>query len=691
MKKVLFCLFIISLSLFWACTPKSVVNESELSSTESVEKEESKTVPIEIVYLEGFATLIHEGESLEAETGLFLETGDSLKVENDSYCEIQVGQISQVSLEGGTILSVDRNLYAGTSTQARLNLEEGSILCKVQKLTGEDRFQVKTESTTCGVRGTEFMVSADKESGETHLAVVEGSVALTPSDVDWDDIKDNALEKNESLQTSLDKMEEAFPVVQAGEEIRIEKEQMNPLAEELKKTEILLQENPEEIGAELEAQISEIRRQNEPLRRKPLGEESLQKARELRSRPETSNRPQVAVIEEEMDNPVIIKEEKDVQEVQPVTPETPPANTIRGLKNIPVDHPNLYFMGRIFNGSEGPTYNYPAVTFRMRFRGSRRLAVQIKNYNPNPHEPFQTYYFVSIDGEAPQRIAIDPKKEVYVLSTRLDAGEHQVDLIRNQYSSNDVFKGFLLEEQAEVLSAEQPELLIEFIGDSFTAGYGNELSVNAEVQNKNPDPYHYSTSNSNVYQSWGLIAARELNSAYRLIARHGTGMTRNYDESALTIPRIYRRALLDDSSTILEHPEQDPPDLLVICVGKDDFGEGLNIENGEYRDMRRNFEKNYSDFLEELRGYYPEAPFIITVGPQISNGWPEGYDARTSLTQDLLSVQALRRKLGDENIHLMILDEKSDPLGADYHPAMHDHEKAAEELLRFIKKNQLLD
>lgn len=694
MKRNLLCISLIILSLFSSCSPRETASKMESNSPETVDiterdvDEEIKTVPVEIVYLEGFASLIHEGESIEAEIGLMLETGDSLKVDPDSYCEIQVGQISLVSLEAETFITLDRNLYAGNSTQARLNLEEGSLLCKVQKLTGEDRFQVRTESTTCGVRGTEFIVTADKEKGETHLAVVEGTVALTPSDVDWDQIKDNALLDDENLQASLEEVELSFPVVQAGEEIRIDKEQMNPLSEEIRITEELIQTDPEERVEKIQEQAASMKQQYVPLPVKPMAEESLQKVRTLRPREDDSASLVVPAMEEE----IILGTEEQVPGDSDSSTENRQnvSITIPGLKKINHDDPNLLYMGRIYDSLEGPKYSYPGVTMRMKFRGSRRLAMSIRNYNPNPDGIYKTFYFVSIDGGEAERIALDPKEEIYVLSTRLDEGEHLVEVVRNQYSSTDVFLGFLLEQDAEVLPLDRPDITIEFIGDSFTSGYGNELEVGVAEQLKNPDPYHYSTANSNVYRSWGLIAARELGAAYRMVARHGSGMTRNYDNTAMTIPNIYDRILIEDAQTNIEHPENDPADLIVICVGKDDFGEGLDVDNGEYRDMRREYVNVYSDFLAKLRGYYPDAPFVLTLGPQISDSWPEGYNARSSVMQDLQSIKALRRKMDDNNVYILVLDERTDPLGADFHPAIHDHEKAAENLLTFIKKNQLL-
>jgi len=669
----------------------------ESNSPETVEITEGnvdaeiKTVPVEIVYLEGFASLIHEGESIDAEIGLILETGDSLKVDSDSYCEIQVGQISLVSLEAETFITIDRNLYAGNSTQARLDLQEGSLLCKVQKLTGEDRFQVKTESTICGVRGTEFMVIADKEKGETHLAVVEGTVALTPSDVDWDQIKENALLEDENLQESLEEVERSFPVVQAGEEIRVNKEQMNPLAEEIRITEEIIQAEPEERVEKIQEQAAVMKQQNQPLPVKPMAEESLQKVNILRSRaenPEESEESEVP--QDDLESAVSAEEPVTSHSANPSDNQRSGNSGIPGLKKIHYDNPNLLYMGRIYDSPEGPMYSYPGVSISMKFQGSSRLAMSLRNYNPAPDGIYKSYYFVSIDGGEEQRIAIDPKEEVYVLNTRLDEGEHVVEVVKNQYSSTDVFLGFLLEEDAEVLPLESPDITIEFIGDSFTCGYGNEMEASAEEQMKNPDPYHYSTAITNVYRSWGLIAARELGAAYRLVARHGSGMYRNYDDTPMTIPNFYDRILIGDAQTYLEHPENDPADLVVICVGKDDFGDGLDVENGEYQDMRREYVNAYSEFLEKLRGYYPDAPFVLTLGPQIADNWPEGYKARSSVMQDLQTIKALRRKMEDNNVFILVLDEKTDPLGADFHPAIHDHEKAADDLLSFIKRNQLL-
>ena len=85
----------------------------------------------------------------------------------DGYCEIQMGDIAVVRMEADSILELQSLNTGETGSRVAVDLENGTVLCKVKKLLDEDSFQVKTNTVVCGVRGTQFSVSADSEAVDT--------------------------------------------------------------------------------------------------------------------------------------------------------------------------------------------------------------------------------------------------------------------------------------------------------------------------------------------------------------------------------------------------------------------------------------------------------------------------------------------------------------------------------------------
>jgi regulation of enolase protein 1 (concanavalin A-like superfamily) len=114
------------------------------------------------------------------EVGDLLESGASVKTGEGACCELQLGDIAMVRIDEKTEIGLDSIMLKEGETDIGLGVELGTILCKVEKLSGRERFQVKTRSAVCGVRGTEFSVTV-AESDDTVLAVKTGRVAFSPA------------------------------------------------------------------------------------------------------------------------------------------------------------------------------------------------------------------------------------------------------------------------------------------------------------------------------------------------------------------------------------------------------------------------------------------------------------------------------------------------------------------------------
>jgi len=135
-----------------------------------------------IVYLEGVVDLQRDGDILElwdSDIGLEIYNYDLIETGYDGFVEIELtGQRSRgtkVKVDTETAFYFDVARISGDS-KTNIMMMSGALSFKVQKLTGNEELNVKTESTVMGVRGTDFKVQRAPE-GSVLVTCVEGRVA----------------------------------------------------------------------------------------------------------------------------------------------------------------------------------------------------------------------------------------------------------------------------------------------------------------------------------------------------------------------------------------------------------------------------------------------------------------------------------------------------------------------------------
>lgn len=202
-----------------------------------------------ITFFSGYVFILHDGDEYPAEIGDLVELEDVLIVEAASYCEVQFGDSAVVRIEENTEVTMKDISLSPGGTNIDLNMKSGSVLCKVKKLAGAEEFKVKTQTAVCGVRGTEFSVSADG-GNNTVLAVKDGSVAVLPASVDIDSLKEQAGEENEELMAILEDLEKSAPLVSANEEVNLDEQAMKETEEAARRVEKAVAEIAEEAKTE---------------------------------------------------------------------------------------------------------------------------------------------------------------------------------------------------------------------------------------------------------------------------------------------------------------------------------------------------------------------------------------------------------------------------------------------------------
>jgi lysophospholipase L1-like esterase len=206
----------------------------------------------------------------------------------------------------------------------------------------------------------------------------------------------------------------------------------------------------------------------------------------------------------------------------------------------------------------------------------------------------------------------------------------------------------------------QPKpLRIEFIGDSYTVGYGNR-SPRRECTR---DEVHDLTD---TQQAFGPLLAKRLNADYRVHAYSGFGIIRNYaggsPESSL--PTIYPRLKPDTPLPTFTTQDGWRPDVVVINLGTNDFSTPLKAEERWKSDaeLKSAYTRKYVEFTRDLQRHYPRARFILMSS-----------DAFLSEVRQV-AAELGRRKPAPRVVHFSGLDL----LGCDWHPSQSDHKLLAD-------------
>ena len=122
----------------------------------------------------------------EAIVGGTILKDDYIKVLESSFCEIQFGNKSVIRIQENTVIKIREILHSVSDYNIETDIIFGAILCKLEKLSGTEKFNIVSNTSTLGVRGTEFFVQNILE--HTTVAVLTGTVAIIPHDNTQDEV-----------------------------------------------------------------------------------------------------------------------------------------------------------------------------------------------------------------------------------------------------------------------------------------------------------------------------------------------------------------------------------------------------------------------------------------------------------------------------------------------------------------------
>lgn len=319
----------------------------------------------------------------------------------------------------------------------------------------------------------------------------------------------------------------------------------------------------------------------------------------------------------------------------------------------------ISYTGRVLAENGNVSFDWSGVYCRIRFTGPS-LTLRCSDTRAN-------YFNVWIDSEFSEKsdkiIRTAGEDTAIVIAEKLGRGIHEVLLQKRTEGEQGTvtFHSFITE--GEILPAsESRQRYIEFIGDSYTCGYGTENSIAT-------DPFTPETENCNL--TYAAIAARYFDADFALICHSGQGIERNYDGFGKGHTMVDRYSQMFDENKEIPWTKENIkriPDLVLIYLGDNDF-------STELQPSLRTFAKRYAELLRKIRTNYGENVPILCVAAKLDPGI-------------FYYISESVEMSGMSNVHCATMQEavfnQDSDLGASYHPNYKGQKKMASIMIPYI-------
>jgi len=316
--------------------------------------------------------------------------------------------------------------------------------------------------------------------------------------------------------------------------------------------------------------------------------------------------------------------------------------------------------GRVARDPAAPSTfkrQWPGTYFETSFNGAEA------DFNVGPGDVILDLF---VDGALAAKL-IKPAPGSYAVKG-VGPGPHnlRVEVVSESQAGPTAFGGFF-GVRASVQPAPKPRQ-IEFIGDSYTVGYGNTSSS----RDCTTDQVWLTTDTS---QGFAVQTAKHFGADYQVNAISGRGIVRNYAGFAAdTLPPTHPFVLFDKTEAY-----NDPawrPQLIIIGLGANDFSTPLH--DGEKwksrEELRSDYEATFLELLKRLRSRNPTAFFIL---------WSLD-NSRSEIESEVSKVASLSRSSGESRIAFLPMHGTA-MTGCHWHPSSADDALMAKAIGDFIE------
>ena len=326
----------------------------------------------------------------------------------------------------------------------------------------------------------------------------------------------------------------------------------------------------------------------------------------------------------------------------------------------------IAIIGRVDKTSNNACrFSFPGISFKIRIKGSDLFA-RLQDFG---NEGMNNHFAVVVDGNVHSVIKLSNEVKDYALYNNQDENWHTIELFKRTESlvGECAFWGFLVEADAEIETVKESKIVIEFIGDSITCGYGIEAKHAS-------DDFEDHTENAGL--SFASVTAQLLHADYTMVAYSGKGLYRNWAGDAnegTTLSEMYFRTLADKPDSPWDFSTQ-IPSIVIINLGSNDFSPPHFADENM-------FKAAYRSLLNTIRKNYGTSCYIFCVtGPVLIKDHGDNHDSYVK------SIVEEYNTLGDSRMFSYFLSRQTSKsgYGAQWHPSITQSKKNGTELANFI-------
>lgn len=347
------------------------------------------------------------------------------------------------------------------------------------------------------------------------------------------------------------------------------------------------------------------------------------------------------------------------------------ATTKTERSSVKASDSRITYIGRTEVKDGNVSFDWTGTYARVRFQG-KSLSVKVSDTKKN-------YYNVWLDGsmsETPDKVVAVHGTDTTItifsaeeLRTRFGKDRkaanaaHQVTIQKRTEGEQGVttISEFITTDGCFLQADAPKDRIIEYIGDSYTCGYGTE--------SPNTERFKPETENQNL--TYACAVARYFDADQIVVAHSGMGIVRNFNSkfTDYCMPERYTQTFDGDKETKWDAKACGlKPGITVIYLGTNDFSRGM-------QPAERLFVKNYIRLMKEIKENYGENHPILCMVPK----------------HDYLMFEYVRKaqdSCGLKNVHIMTLSpsvhNNIEDMGADGHPNYKGHLKIAYSVIPYV-------
>ena len=315
----------------------------------------------------------------------------------------------------------------------------------------------------------------------------------------------------------------------------------------------------------------------------------------------------------------------------------------------------IQYTGRIQkNDTKGSvSFDWSATTVKVKFSG--------KSLTLKCSDTHRDYFNIWID-----KTPSAQKDDVFIVESdtlltlfKGKKGVHEITIQKRTEAEQGCFTLFELSTDGKFLQADGAKSrLIEFVGDSYTCGYGTEAPSATSP---------FLPEEENPALTYADILGRYFDADAIHISHSGRGIVRNYGDFNQHENMVKLYAQTFDQYAEEAWTPSYTPDIVVIYLGTNDFSTGKQPTLSSWCE-------NYIALLKQIRSFHGDVPILCVASKAdpMMGTW----------------VKAAVEKSGLENVHATQIDasahNNTSDLGASWHPNYNGHRKVASIMAPYV-------